>query len=773
MRQILFLALSLFFINATNAQTCEYRLAGHVEDEHTKDKLEGASVTLLGTERQVMTDEHGNFIFTGLCAGNYTLEISHIDCSTVTRTVTLSKNQHIDILLPHAQNTLETVTISATRSSPQSGFKGELSGSRLEATRGTSLAEAANKITGVSMLRTGSNVSKPVIHGLHGNRILLINNGIRQEGQQWGNEHAPEVDPFIADKLTVIKGVDELKYGSDAIGGVIIVDAKPLKHFPGSSAEIHTGYATNGRKYYGSANFEQQLKKIPLGYRLQGTFRQGANIHTPGYTLNNTGMKEYNFSFTAGLKKEHYTIEAYLSHFNTKAAVYSGSHIGNLHDLQVAIDASEPDPVYIGEETYLIRRPRQEVAHSLFKVKSSYTKGKNKLFLTIGGQMNERQEYDKSRSNSNTSPQLDLLIYTMTEDLSWEHASWGKLKGTVGLSLMQQDNSFAGRYFIPNYTSNTNGLYWIEKLSFDKWELHGGIRFDNKQISTRRLLYNGMQANHEFNFNTLGSSLNFLLKPTEHFRINAGVTGSGRAPHVNELLSNGIHHGTATFEEGNINLSTERSINSSIGIEWETSERNFSLGLTAYSNWIKDYIYRKPVPDEPVLTIAGAFPKIIFSQADAIISGIDAEIKWKIIKPLHWNMQASIIRGREVNADQWLIYMPSDRVTNELIFNFNDSRIFSLPYVSTEIVHVAKQTRVPGDEYGKQDYKEPPGAYTLFNFIAASGITVGKFNVDVGVTVENLFNLRYRDYMNSFRYFTDEMGRNISFRIRIPFNQQP
>lgn len=758
----------MFIFNGINAQSCEYRLAGHVEDEHTKDKLEGATITLVGTERQVMTDEHGNFIFNGLCAGTYTLEISHIDCSTVTRKISLTRNQHIDILLPHAQNTLETVTISATRTSPQSGFKAELSGNKLEATRGTSIAEAANKITGVSMLRTGSNVAKPVIHGLHGNRILLINNGIRQEGQQWGNEHAPEIDPFIADKLTVIKGVDELRYGSDAIGGVIIVDARPLKHFPGISSALYTGYSTNGRKYYGSAFFEQQFKKIPIGYRIQGTFKQGANIHTPGYTLNNTGMKEYNFSVTAGLKKEHYSIEGYLSHFNTSAAVYTGSHIGNLYDLQVAIDAAEPDPIYLGEETYRIVRPRQQVAHSLFKVKSSYTKGKNKLFLTIGGQMNERQEYDKSRSNTNTSPQLDLLIYTLTEELAWEHAAWGKLKGTIGVSLMQQDNSFAGRYFIPNYTSNTNGLYWIEKLAYDKWELHGGIRFDHKQINTRRMMYNGTQSNHSFNFNTIGSSVNLLLKPTEHFRINTGVTASGRAPHVNELLSSGIHHGTATFEEGNIHLTTERSLNSSVGIEWETNERNFSFGLTGYSNWIDDYIYRKPVPGEPVLTIAGAFPKIIFSQTDATIMGLDADMKWKIIKPLHWNLQASIIRGKETNTDQWLIYMPSDRLTNELVFNFNDSKIFSLPYVSAEMVHVSRQTRVPGDEYGKQDYKAPPGAYTLFNFTAASGISVGKLNVDLGLTVENLFNVRYRDYLNSFRYFTDEMGRNISFRIRIP-----
>src|SRR5688500_11682563 len=148
----------------------------------------------------------------------------------------------------------------------------------MEKIKGLVISEALSKINGVTLLQTGSTISKPVIHGLHSNRVLTINNGVRQEGQQWGNEHAPEIDPFIANRLTVIKGVDELRYGSDAIGGVILVEPRALRTTPGHNAESNAVYFTNNRQYVASAIFEQQLKKLPpLTYRLQGSFRKGAN----------------------------------------------------------------------------------------------------------------------------------------------------------------------------------------------------------------------------------------------------------------------------------------------------------------------------------------------------------------------------------------------------------------------------------------------------------------------------------------------------------------
>lgn len=733
--------------------------------------LPGAVVTIRETGTQLITDIKGNFIFKALCSGQYTLQISHVSCDSIEKRINLDKDYHIDVYMPHARRTLGTVTVEAQKGIANSGFKKELSGKELEETKGFSLAEALSKINGVTMLQTGSTISKPVIHGLHSSRILTINNGVRQEGQQWGNEHAPEIDPFIADKLVVIKGVDELRYGSDAIAGVILVEPKALRNEPGYSGEFNTAYFTNNRQYVFSGVWEQQLKKLPsFSYRLQGTFKKGANASTPDYRLNNTGSEEKNFSVTAAWKKEKFNTELFYSHFATKLGIFAGSHIGNLTDLQNAIARSKPDDIFLGQNTYTIRRPYQDVTHHLLKSKSTFRKNGHTFNLLLSGQFNHRKEYDIVRSSTNTRPQLNLSIYTLTEDISWEHPKKNSFNGIAGISLVQQDNSYSGHYFIPNYFAYSFGGYYIEKWSRHQWELQAGVRYDNKTISTTRLKFNGDTINHDFNFSTVASSFNAIYKASNKWRFNINAGLASRAPYVNELLSDGIHHGTATYEKGDIALKPEKSINISSGINFQNTARTFAFDLLLYTNSIHDFIYQQPMPDSPVLTIAGAFPLIEYKQTDALLSGFDLGASLKLLSNLQWESKLSVLYARNTIKKDWLILMPANRISNELTYNFKDAKRFTGSYISGEVLNVARQTHVPDERNGKQDYKEPPAGYTLVNINAATTVAIGKMNITLGIGVRNLFNAVYRDYLNSMRYFTDEMGRNISFHLKIPFN---
>lgn len=755
--------------NTAFAQTCAYKLSGHVEDADTKEKLQAAVVRIKETAGEIITDSKGDFVFTGLCAGNYTVIIAHPGCDTVEKKITIAKDYHIDVFMPHTRKVLGDVTVDAQKGIANTGFKKELSGKALEETRGLSLAEALSKINGVTMLQTGSTISKPVIHGLHSSRILTINNGVRQEGQQWGNEHAPEIDPFIADKLIVIKGVDELRYGSDAIGGVILVEPKPLRNKPGYAAEINTAYFTNNRQYVFSGVFEQQLKKQPaFRYRLQGTYKRGANATTPGYRLNNTGSEEKNFSVTAGWKKDKFSTELFYSHFETQVGIFSGSHIGNLTDLLDAIAADRPDDVFLGQQTYEIQRPSQDVTHDLVKSKTNfYTAGGHKFTVLLAGQFNNRKEFDVVRSGGNKNPQLDLSIYTLTEDISWEHPKKNNFTGIGGLSLMQQRNSYGGRYFIPNYFSYSFGGYYIEKWSRHKWELQAGIRFDNKNINTTRLKFNGDTINYDFKFSTLASSFNAVYKPADNWRLNMAVSLASRAPYVNELLSDGIHHGTATYEKGDITLRPERSVNISAGMSYQHPSENYSFDLLLYSNNIRNFIYQQPRPGSPVLTIAGAFPLIEYTQTDAVLSGFDVSASIKPLSSLVWVSKFSFLHARNKRLNDWVILMPANRLSSEVTYNLKDGKTFTGSYLSAEVMHVMQQNNVPSDANGKQDYKAPPPAYTLVSLNAATVLSVYKVPVTISVGVRNLLNTVYRDYLNAMRYFADEMGRNISVRLKI------
>lgn len=778
MKHILSILLLIVIAQWSYSQNCLLRLSGHVEDADTKEKLVGATISLLESDNTIITDKKGDFTFFNLCPGTYTVKVTHVGCDTVYTTVEVKKNIHIDINLPHYHNTnLEEVTVNAIKGIENTGTKQELKGRQLEETRGFSFSEALAKINGIALLQTGATISKPVIHGLHSNRILTINNGVRQEGQQWGNEHAPEIDPYIADNLVVIKGVDELRYGSDAIAGVILVNPKPLRYKPGVYAELNTGYFSNNNAYVVSGMIEQQFKKLPaFSYRLQGTFKQGANVTTPEYRLNNTALRENNFSITTGWRKDNYTIEAFFSQFNTKVGIFSGSHIGNLTDLKNAIAASKPDNIFLGETSYSFKRPYQDVNHSLFKLKTNLISDVGKFNFQFAAQYNQRKEYDVVRNSNTKGPQMSLDVVTLSEDISWEHPDFKNIKGTIGISAMQQNNSYAGRYLIPNYTSSTYGIYWIEKWVKHRWELQGGIRYDYKEINTTRYPYNQPPVTYNFNYSTIGSSFNTIYKISATAKANISMTLASRAPYVNELLSDGIHHGTATYEKGFINsntigkpaVKTEKSFNIAAGFSYHNTAKTFSAEVTLYNNSIYNFIYQQPLPDEPVLTIAGAFPQLVYRQTDAVLSGLDIALDYTFTKHLDIASRVAILRAYNRNLHDWLISMPSDRITNTLSYNFNDNHKFSQSYISVEVPVVLKQTRVPDSTiHGKQDYKEPPSGYTLLNLNASTTIHLGGLPLTIGVGARNILNQRYREYLDSFRYFTDATGRNIIIRCKI------
>lgn len=171
-----------------------------------------------------------------------------------------------------------------------------------------------------------------------------------------------------------------------------------------------------------------------------------------------------------------------------------------------------------------------------------------------------------------------------------------------------------------------------------------------------------------------------------------------------------------------------------------------------------------------MLTIVGAFPLIRYQQTDALLKGVDLSVHYHFTDPLHVSSRLSLLRARNRETNDWLILMPADRWRNELVYNFKNGKGFSDSYVSAELISVFAP-RVPSDNAGKQDYKEPPGAYSMVNLNASTSTLIFQTPVTIGIGISNLFNKTYRDYLNSFRYYADEMGRNIQFRLKIPFEK--
>ncbi len=758
------------------AQDCHAMLFGTVTEAETEEPVPFAEVFIVETGQGTVTDDKGNFVFTELCEGNYTVTCHHIGCSHLSTEIKVVGETNLCFHLQHESLNLTEITVHEKAVVlPNTQVERSLEGRQLEAGKGQTMGDMLKLLPGVTTLNTGSGISKPVIRGMHSNRVLMLNNGVRQEGQQWGSEHAPEIDPYIADRVTVIYGANSVRFGADAMGGVVVVEPRALRSEAGMGGELNLAAFSNGRVGVASAMLDGKLRgKLPLAGRMQGTFKRGGNLCTPGYFLENTGVKEINYSAAIGLERERWTSEVFFSQFFTDIGVYRGSHIGNLTDLENAIQRGRPTDD--GSFSYDLGRPLQRVAHYLLKAKNTLKTGTaGKLSLQYARQFNRRGEFDAHKRYGTLPSELDdpemlFEITTHTLDLAWEHKSWRHFTGSIGTQGIAQRNTTDRGGLIPDYNSQTAGVFWIErwrKYPFPM-EFEAGVRYDLRRLDVQS---RGNEViDKQFNFNNLSGTVGLVYKIAKQLDFKLHWGSAWRAPNVNELFSDGVHHGSASYEKGRDDLVPERAHSTNLTFDFD-NERNFSVNFSLYRNVVQDFIYLLPQA-EPVLTIRGAFPSFAYDQTDARLKGLDWSAAWKPIPVLAISSGASFLRAWNKRNDDWLVLMPAARLRfgaefspnakNEKVGNDN------APFVKLGVEHVLKQSRVP---VKYTDFAPAPKAYTLFNFEAGIGLPINRkrSTIKLSLTIQNLLNTAYRDYLNRLRYFSDEVGRNVSIRLKYSF----
>jgi iron complex outermembrane recepter protein len=746
-------------VNA-QGQNCKLVLSGNVIDASNNAPLEKAVVEIKELGLKFVTDVKGQYHFYDLCAGNYTIVVNHISCDSVVLKTAVQRNQIKNFRLPHSFNQLETVSVRSKKDLMVNTIREELSAKAIEKTRGQSLGEILKQVNGVAVLQTGSTIFKPVIHGLHSQRILLVNNGVRLESQQWGTDHAPEIDPFIADKFTVLKGAGALRYGSDAIAGAVLIEPKPLLKQAGKNAEFNSTYFSNNRQYVFNGMYEASPLNLPeFSYRIQATYKKGGNARTPDYWLYNTGLEEFNYSATAGYRKNRFNTELFFSSFQTALGIFMGAHVGNLTDLQNAIQSKKPIQ-NIDQFSYEILRPRQSVQHTTVKSKSQYLLlNDHKINLILSYQSNVRQEYD--RALLSPRPELDLNITTTLVDLNYESASSKKRQYAFGTNAMLQENVWTGsRFFIPNFRVQNIALYATQSLNLNDWMLDGGLRYDFKSLTTFRN-QNDALSSIERTFGNASGTLGATYKITPNLRWLINSAFAWRAPQVNELYVNGLHHGTASFEIGNPDLKSEKALNFSTQLKYQ-SDSSWQVDLTLYNNIINDFINMNP-STPATLTLRGAYPTFKFIQTNALLRGLDLSVQKTINAHLSTSAKTALLWATDRKTNDWLIQMPANRVEGEFTYSFN-SDILKNAAVELRLLHMMQQTRIPKNI---PDYLPPPAAYNLLNLDFNADVMLGKQTINLGLAVLNVLNQRYRDYMNRFRYFNDEPGRSINVRCKI------
>ncbi|MCC9168468.1 TonB-dependent receptor [Pontibacter harenae] len=753
-------------------QDCGLTLSGKVIDHETREPLVGATIFIEKLNRATVTDEYGNYHFHHLCQGNYALHITYVGYAEESLDLRMTSSTVRDMPLHLTAKQLGAVQIVGSHITEQSQAVSTLQGRELEETRGLSLGESLKRLTGVSSMQTGPGISKPVIHGLHSSRILILNNGVRHEAQQWGEEHAPEIDQLNAQEVKVIKGAAGVRYGSDAIGGIVVVNPKPLPDSAGTAGEVHLVGSTNNRMGTASAMIESKLRQLPLSWRLQSSVKKAGNARTPNYYLDNTGFEEHNISAAIAYKKERFGSELYYSRYASKTGVLSAAHVGNKADFDNAMARGIPLNAEDATFSYDINRPYQAVTHQLLKARAYYKTGEaGELQFTYALQQNIRDEYDKHGPRNNERallglPELHLDLQTHTTDLVWEHQPIGRFKGSFGATTIWQNNTTQGRYFIPFYKNFTAGVFGEERWRKNNLQLEAGFRYDHKDLDISKWEQQGVFRT-SYSFNNLSGSVGALYDLGYHFILSGNVSYASRAPHPNELFANGMHHGTGTYELGDPNLQSENAINTVATVNYHSNLR-LNGELSLYHNAINNYIYRQVDPLQPVVvTVRGTLINEAYTQTNARFWGADLNLEYNLTDALTIEFKTTIVRAKNETTNGYLPNIPADRTDNSIRYSFNDAGRLANSYFSVGGLLVAEQHRA---NVATEPLQLPPDGYFLLHAEAGTRIMFGNQPVDIGITGSNLLNTAYRDYQNRLRYYAEEVGRMLLFRVKVPLN---
>ncbi|MFT6966642.1 MAG: iron complex outermembrane receptor protein [Marivirga sp.] len=774
----LILVLGQCTLLAQNPCTVEFK--GQVFEKGSHKPVSFASLYFDELRKGVQSNERGEFSLQLPCNMWLNIIASQFDYQQDTiKLFTDASNSSLEIYLSTKNLELSTITVHGHQ--PELLLKSNvttlLAARELREQAGKSLSETLGSIAGVYNIKTGPGINKPMIHGLYGSRIQVVNNEVAQMGQQWGADHAPEIDPFLASVITVVKGAGSVKYGPRAIGGVILVNPEPLVY----DSIMHGGFdvvgMSNGKggavSFQLMGGFNQKHQESSINWKVQSSLKKRGDQNTPSYVLSNTGVEEFNYSIAANYINKAYQLDAFYSSFQTEIGILRGAHVGNEDDLFAAIN--QRPPFFTEAFTYQIQNPRQYVKHHLLKAKLHFDwQGVGEFNTIYAFQQNNRQEYDIRRNSTDARPNIDLQLNSHIVKSTMTHNKlWDLLQGELGIDLEYQNNqSIPGTGsipLIPNYESIQSGIFLTEAFKYDKFTFETGLRYDYQFLDVLKYNAENELINPQYNFGLYALIIGSTLQLNSHLALKANLSRSERAPNVNELFSQGLHHSLASIEIGDENLQKEVNNKFILSGSYSKDERLY-ISTDFHTSLYNGFIFLQPSGSRQ--TIRGAFPVYTYQQTDAILTGVDVAVSYEFFHHLVNKAQLSIVRGVEVESSNPLIFMPSDRFRNTLNWRINRRSFLSELDLKASINKIFKQNNAPATErfpFPDRGEIAVPEGYTTVDFSVSGSKIYNNSQLTVGISVLNVLNQEYTDYLNRLRYYAAEAGRNFELKLNYIF----
>ena len=789
------------FVFAIQIVVAQNKISGNIKDEQTKEILSGVLIYINDLKTGAITDKEGNFKLENIKTGTYLFEISLIGYKKSVKRIYISKDTLVSFLISESVSELNEVVITAVSRSTELKLSPiiikPIDVEDLNENSSTNLIDALKNVPGLNQITTGAGISKPTIRGLGYNRVISLYNGIRQEGQQWGDEHGIEIDEYSIDRIELVKGPGSMMYGSDGIAGVLNFISPKAPPVGQIKTQLISNYQSNNNLIGYSLSNAGNKKGIQWLGRFSNKFAGNYQNKYDGKVYN-SGFQEYNGSLFLGVTKKWGYSHLNLSTFNSSLNMVEGDRDSLGQFVFATPDGSGSTKEVSATSTdlsgYKIGFPHQQVYHLRVLSNNYFILRKGTINLDLGFQNNKRKEYGDVLNPNDMALFFDLntfnynLRYNLEELKGWETSFGG--------SGMQQNNYNKGlEFLIPEYSLFDVGGFVFTQKTFNKITLAGGLRFDNRNINTHKLILDSLETpvsvedsttNLKFdaftkNYNSYSGSIGLSYQINKKSTIKFNLSRGFRAPNIAEISSNGKHEGTLKYEYGTTDLKSE--VSHQIDLAYFLNSDHVTFEFTPFTNFISNYIFSGKLTSafggDSIPDLTDPTPAYKFTQGDATLIGgeIYLDIHPHPYDWLHIENSFSYVEARQNNqadSTKYLPFIPTPKYRGELKAQFKKvGKNLANFYIKFGVDYFFKQDKV-FSAYGTET--QTP-SYTLLS--AGLGANVKAFNrpnfMSIYISAENLADVAYQSHLSRLKYAPNNpltgrsgvynMGRNMSLKL--------
>ncbi|MBP9159303.1 MAG: TonB-dependent receptor [Flavobacteriales bacterium] len=796
-------------------------LSGIVTDKASGKSIPGAEVYFPDLHTGAVTDLDGNYVIQDLPTTKALVKVSMVGYATFTATIDLATETTRDFVLSESVTEMHDVVV--TGSAKATELKRDpvpiamVSRRYLRENASTNAIETLNKVPGVSTVSTGPNVSKPYIRGLGGNRVLTLFDGVRQEGQQWGEEHGVEVDQFLIDRVEVVKGPASLMYGSDALAGVINLLPAPPVPAGSLNGSVLGAYDTNNKGISSSVNLDGNNGNLLYGGRFSGKIASDYRNRYDGEVYG-TKYNEKDLSAYLGVNRSWGFTRLKFSIYDNLQEVPDGSRDSTSRRFTYQTAEEDEAGVIVPEavlNSYTIADLRQHVQYYRATAISSFNFGDSRLTSKFGFSRSIRREYEHPQRPD--LPGLHLILNTLTYDLKYHFAELNGWEPTLGVNGMVQANNAAGgtELVVPSYRQFDIGPFLHTKKTLGKWDVSGGVRYDIRNFSNDAM-FTRMDPTTGFDvaagpspgdtsvvkqfdsyshiFNGASGSLGAAWNMNERLTLKANIGRGYRAPSVAETSAKGVHPGTGLQQLGDENLRPEFNLQEDLGLFYDGT--HVTVSAEVFNNTVSNYVYNEKLAsvsggDSLFMQDGQAYPVFKFKQTTARLYGgeFSVDVHPHPLDRLHFENTLSFVFAENKGGDgalitdstKYLPLIPPLHTNSELRWDMpRGAGSFKRLFVKVGVQMFATQDRFFA-AYATET--RTPG-YTLLDagfggdVVNKAGRTLFSFTV-LG---SNLTDVGYQSNMSRLKYFDDypvngtgrsgiyNMGRNVSIKVVVPFD---